>query len=195
MPPTDTRTRIVDAARELFWQNGFEATSLADVAERSGAGTGSIYYFFKTKGDLLGAVLDHYAESLRSWLIDPVYARTTDPAGRLLGIVQTYRSFMVETAFRFGCPVGGLAVEVGPEHAAAREKIDAIFRALLEALRECAEGLGMPDGRAPTPDDVAALTMSIIEGGIVQARATASIEPFDRSIACLEDYLARVRAG
>ncbi|MEQ8331401.1 MAG: TetR/AcrR family transcriptional regulator [Longimicrobiales bacterium] len=192
MPPTDTRDRIVDAARELFWHQGFEATSLAEVAERSDAGTGSIYYFFKTKSDLLSAVLDHYAGSLRSWLIDPVYARTDDPAERLLGIVGTYRTFMDETAFQLGCPVGGLAVEVSAEHADARERIDAIFRALLDALRECAAGLGITGG-VPSPDDVAALTMSIIEGGIVQARATASIEPFDRSIACLEDYLDRIR--
>lgn len=193
MSPTDTRTRIVDAARELFWRQGFEATSLAEVADRSGAGTGSIYYFFKTKGDLLAGVLDHYAASLRSWLIDPVYARTDDPAARLLGIVGTYRDFMVETGFQLGCPVGGLAVELGSEHADARRRIDAIFRDLLEALRECAAGLRTA-GDAPSPDDVAALTMSVIEGGIVQARATADIAPFDRSIACLEDYLHSLRS-
>ena len=71
---SDTRVRIVDSARDLFWSQGYEATSLSDISERSSAKLGSIYYFFRTKTDILEAVLDHYEHQLRVWLIDPVFA-------------------------------------------------------------------------------------------------------------------------
>jgi AcrR family transcriptional regulator len=43
------REALVLAAAELFWMRGFEASSLADIAEASGVPLGNVYYYFKTK--------------------------------------------------------------------------------------------------------------------------------------------------
>lgn len=189
---SDTRDRIVDSARDLFWSQGYIATSLAEIAERSGARTGSIYYFFKTKTDILEAVLDHYEGQLGVWLIDPVFARTDDPLERVFGVIDTYRSFMVETRFTLGCPVGGLAVEVPTELGAARERIGRIFDQLHRALQGCLADPALSGHDGPDAGTLAAMALTVIEGGIVQARATRSIDPFDRSIECLRDYFSRL---
>ena len=189
---SDTRDRIVDSARELFWMRGYEATSLADIAEHSGARTGSIYYFFKSKADILDAVLDHYESQLAAWLIEPVFARTDDPLERVFGVIGTYRGFMVETRFSLGCPVGGLAVELPEDLESARERIGLIFRQLHDALTSCLNDPTLSPHDGPDPSSLASMALTVIEGGIVQARATRSIEPFDRSIECLRDYLSRL---
>lgn len=192
--PSATRDRIVDAARELFWQQGFETTSLSQIAERSGARTGSIYHFFKSKADILDAVLDHYQRELGAWLLDPVFERTPDPRERIFGVLDTYRSFLLETRFSLGCPVGGLAVEVSDEYASARERLRTIFDGLVGAIEECTRELRGSTDEAPRPEALASLVISVIEGGIVQARALGSIEPFDRSVAALRDYFDRLPA-
>ena len=46
---SDKRERLLDAAAESFWVDGYAATSLADIAERSQVPVGNIYYYFKTK--------------------------------------------------------------------------------------------------------------------------------------------------
>ena len=192
--PSDTRDRIVDAARELFWHQGFEATSLSQIAARSGALTGSVYHFFKTKADILDAVLEHYELQLGAWLLDPVFERTKDPVERIFGVLETYRSFLLETGFTLGCPVGGLALELSPDHADAQARLAKIFGGLSGALEACARERAGSTGGAPAPEALASLAISVIEGGIVQARALRSIEPFDQSVAAMRDYFARLVA-
>jgi AcrR family transcriptional regulator len=62
--PSDTRERIVEAARFLFWQKGYTATGLAELLARAGANSGSFYHFFESKDAVLRAVLDTYVELL-----------------------------------------------------------------------------------------------------------------------------------
>ena len=192
---SDTRHRIVDSARDLFWSQGYEATSLSDISERSSAKLGSIYYFFRTKADILEAVLDHYEHQLGAWLIDPVFAETDDALERVLGVIETYRSFLVETHFTLGCPVGGLAIEVPDDLTTARQRIQTIFDSLHDTLTECLADPSLDGHDGPDAATLAALALTTIEGGIVQARATRSIEPFDRSVVALRDYFARLWPG
>ena len=60
----DTRWRIVEAAMELFWLKGYASTSIADILSRSQVNSGSLYYFFPGKQDVLLAVLDAYRDGI-----------------------------------------------------------------------------------------------------------------------------------
>ena len=62
------RDRLVAAAREAIHRQGVEATTLADIAEASGVPVGNVYYYFKSKGDLVAAVIDSYARESRERL-------------------------------------------------------------------------------------------------------------------------------
>jgi len=55
---SDTRARIVEAARHLFWEKGYAAAGLAEMLERAGANSGSFYHFFESKDEILRTVLD-----------------------------------------------------------------------------------------------------------------------------------------
>ena len=57
-----TRQRIVDAAYECFWRSGYTRTSIDGIAERAKLTKRTIYSYFRSKDDLLAAVLAHYNE-------------------------------------------------------------------------------------------------------------------------------------
>jgi len=57
-----TRRRIINAAYELFWRSGFARTSIDSIAARSGLTKRTLYSYFRSKDDLLAAVLTHHGE-------------------------------------------------------------------------------------------------------------------------------------
>jgi AcrR family transcriptional regulator len=55
--PADTRARILDVALELFTEHGFEGTTLQQIADRLGFTKAALYYHFRSKDDLLQALI------------------------------------------------------------------------------------------------------------------------------------------
>jgi TetR/AcrR family transcriptional repressor of nem operon len=187
----DTRSRIVSAARELFWTQGYEATSLKQILEKANALSGSLYYFFKGKQDLLQAVLDWYLENLEPEVLQPAFGRASDPIERIFAILQGYRVLLNITGCTKGCPIGNLALEVD-DQPAAREKIALNFTNWVKAIESCLDAAA---DRLPAGLDrkhLAQFVLTVMEGGVMQARAYRSLEPFDNAVAQLRDYFGRL---
>src|SRR5262249_31570463 len=83
----ETRERLIEAARVLFLKQGYASTGIAQILEAADAGSGSLYYFFPTKEDLLLAVLEWYKAHLMPIVVQPVYDRVSDPIERIFGIL------------------------------------------------------------------------------------------------------------
>lgn len=85
MPSEDRRTRILDAAEELFAANGFDATATSRVAQAADVPKGLVFYYFPRKIDLLLTLLQ---ERLRLPTKDTLaqVVRRGDPAGSLLAM-------------------------------------------------------------------------------------------------------------
>ena len=191
---TETRDKLIDAARNLFWQQGYANTGIAQILKEADAGSGSLYYFFPTKEDLLLAVLDWYLANLGPMVLDPVFSRVTDPLERVFGILDGYRRQLLATDFRAGCPVGNLALEMANSHPAARAKIAENFSQWRAAVQRCLEAAS---GRFPAGADARALAsfvLTTMEGAVMQARAYHSIEPYENAVQCLRDYFERLTA-
>ena len=67
------------AAMELFWEKGYQSTSVADLLQRAGVHSGSLYHYFPGKQDVLIAVLDMYCSGIGEMLLDPVWKDVPDP--------------------------------------------------------------------------------------------------------------------
>ena len=61
--------RIIQSAMELFWLKGYASTSIADILSRSQVNSGSLYYFFPGKQDVLLAVLEAYRDGIGPMLL------------------------------------------------------------------------------------------------------------------------------
>jgi len=191
-PPT--RERLVETARLLFWEHGYEATSLADVVEKAKAKSGSLYYFFRTKEELLLAVLDRYVELLWPVVIEPVFTRVSDPVERIFGILEGYRQGLIYTGCAHGCPIGNLALEVCDDLPRAREKIAKNFEGWRGWIRKCLDAAADRFPPGLDRDRLAGFVLTVMEGGVMQARAHQSLEPFDGSVAQLRDYFEHLLA-
>ncbi|MFE0458462.1 TetR/AcrR family transcriptional regulator [Kitasatospora sp. NPDC058965] len=60
-PRTDTRARIIAVALELFSEQGYEKTSLREIADRLGVTKAALYYHFKTKDDIVHGIVETMA--------------------------------------------------------------------------------------------------------------------------------------
>lgn len=87
MPVPATRDLIVETADSLFYEGGFEATSFAHIAERLGISRGNFYHHFKTKDDILDAVITRRIADTRA-MLDAWQDAGGGPRGRILCFVR-----------------------------------------------------------------------------------------------------------
>lgn len=189
-----TRDRIVEAARELFFENGYTATGIAAILKRANARSGSLYHFFPTKEDLLIAVLDKYQRMLESHVIGPAFERTSDPIERVFAVLDGYRRMLEATEFRLGCPIGNLALEVTNALPNARQLVVANFAGWLSAIEQCIQEAA---GRLPqdaVPSELAAHVLATMEGAVMLARTYHSFDAFDSAVHSLREYFERLLA-
>jgi AcrR family transcriptional regulator len=109
---TDKRIRLIEAAKILIHQQGFNLTTLADIAQEADVPLGNVYYYFKTKEAIGIAVIEkrsaEWSERLASW------SEISDPLARLMALVK-YSLENLDITARFGCPIGGLCQELGKQ--------------------------------------------------------------------------------
>ena len=182
MPP-DTRTRILIAAMELFWEKGYGSTSMADILGRSKVNSGSLYHFFPGKQDLLLAVLDTYHGGIHDMLLAPAWAGIEDPIEKIFALLARYRDSIVQTDCTYGCPIGSLALEIHEPDPPVRERLAANFTAWTDAVERC---LTEAESRVPARIDRRALAefvLTTMEGAVMLARTYRSVGYFDRAIA------------
>lgn len=189
-PKSTTRERIIQAAVELFYAHGYAGTGMAEILKKAEANSGSFYFFFTGKEDLLMAVLDWYQQNLGPVLLGPVFKQSKDPIERIFLLLEKYRQNVVFTEFAFGCPLGRLALEIEPDRRAVHDKIAANFTGWSRAVEELLKQ-AQAAGRLPQDCDLRQLSrfvLTVMEGGVMQSRSYQCIEPFDDCIAQLRSY-------
>jgi TetR/AcrR family transcriptional repressor of nem operon len=192
-PASTTRDRIILAAVELFYSQGYEATGMAQILKKSRANSGSFYFFFKSKEQLLDAVLDWYLTNLEPIILRPVYAATEDPIERIFVLLDGYRQKILITGFTFTCPIGRLALEIDPGRREIHNKIAANFDGWTAAVRQCFRDAAHRFPAGTDFEQLAQFVLTVMEGGVMQARAHRSIVPFDSSVEQLRHHLKHLQ--
>jgi TetR/AcrR family transcriptional repressor of nem operon len=188
----DTRDRLIETARTLFLQNGYGNTGIAQILKVANVGSGSLYYYFPTKEDLLLAVLQKYKEMLWPFVIQPVFERVSDPVERIFGVLDGYRQMLVLTEFENGCPIGNLALELSNNVPSARELLAENFTGWREAIEQCASEAAdrLPEGVSAS--GLALFVLTTMEGAVMLARTYRSMEPYNTAVTQLRDYFERL---
>lgn len=131
MPRTsDKRDRLINAARDLIHQHGYNQTTLADIAEESGVPLGNVYYYFKTKDEIAAAVLKQreldFAQLFASW-------ENLAPRQRINKLVE-FLAANAEPMAEHGCPVGSLCQELNKQRNALSAQADSLLQLQLDWL-------------------------------------------------------------
>jgi AcrR family transcriptional regulator len=188
----DTRGRIVQAAMELFWEKGYGSTSIADILSRSQVNSGSLYHYFPGKQDLLVAVLEAYRDGIGPMLLDPAWEGVDDPIERIFALLAKYRSLIVATDCSYGCPIGSLALELHEPDPAVRERMAENFDAWTAAIRACLDEAADRLPRDLDRQAAAEFVLSVMEGGVMQARTHRDVAFFDRAVAQLRVHFVHL---
>lgn len=104
------RQRLVAAAVQLLHQQGIERTTLADIAHLADVPAGNVYYYFKTKDEVIAAVVDAHVRQVSATLAS-IDARHRSPKARLKALVGELAG-QSEVVAQYGCPLGSLCSEI-----------------------------------------------------------------------------------
>lgn len=128
-----TRDQIVDAADQLFYRQGYEHTSFSDIADAVQISRGNFYYHFKTKDEILDAVINvrlaNTQTMLAQWELEG-----EQPADRIRSFINILIGNRAKIQ-RYGCPVGTLCTELAKLNHASRAEANKLFSLFRTWLR------------------------------------------------------------
>lgn len=104
------RERLVAAAVRLLHQQGIERTTLAEIARTADVPAGNVFYYFKTKDEIIAAVLDAHVQQVTATL-DALSKQHRSPRARLKALVRELAG-QSEVVAQYGCPLGSLCSEI-----------------------------------------------------------------------------------
>jgi TetR/AcrR family transcriptional repressor of nem operon len=148
------RQRLVAAATELLHQQGIERTTLAEIANAADVPAGNVYYYFKTKNDIIAAVIEAHAQQVKTTLAS-IDAHHRSPRSRLKAFVREFTA-QSELVAQHGCPLGSLCSEIGKRADPSSFAEAGLMLLLIEWAEEQFRSLGRRDAHDLALDLVAA---------------------------------------
>ncbi|MEH3048118.1 TetR/AcrR family transcriptional regulator [Sphingomonas adhaesiva] len=183
MGANDTRRHIVDVADRLFYARGYAATSFADIAGEAGLSRGNFYYHFRTKDEILDAVIEH-RRAQTSAMLDGWESEAQTPVDR----IRRFIHLLVANGaaiMAHGCPVGTLCNELAKRDHAARDDAAGLFALFRDWLARQFAALG----HAAEADALALHLLMRSQGVATLATALRDAAFVRREVADMEAWL------
>ena len=176
------RERLVASASRLLYEQGVERTSLADIAGAAGVPLGNVYYYFKTKDELVAAVIEAHAQSIEATLalVDRKY-RT--PPGRLKGFLDSLAGYQEEIS-QHGCPYGTLVAEIDKRRGEADPTAARLMQLRVDWAQRQFEDMGRRDA-----DDLAVEFIARYQGATILAAAFGAPELMNRQVRGIQSWV------
>jgi TetR/AcrR family transcriptional regulator, transcriptional repressor for nem operon len=161
-PPAGKRQRLIAAASQLLHQQGAEKTTLAEIAQTADVPAGNVYYYFKTKDDLIAAVIEAHVQQARAALAS-IGSSHRSPKSRLKALVGEYVD-QSEIIALYGCPHGSLCSELDKRPDRPDFALAELMRVPIEWAEEQFRALGRRDAH-----DLAVTLIAAYEGSALLA--------------------------
>ncbi len=154
---TNKRTKLIDAADKLVAQQGFNQTTLADIAAAAKMQLGNVYYYFRTKDQIGTALIQRRSRAFQE--LRENWDRNPDPKVRLYAFIQMTIDNREHLALN-GCPIGSLCQELHKDGGLLADSAAGMFTDFLAWLETQFRLLGKGEESA----DLAAHLMSVLQG-------------------------------
>lgn len=177
---SDKREKLLEAAKTLIHKQGFFRTTLADIAEESDVPLGNVYYYFKTKEEILETVLEQRWQKLQETL---AACDQGDPKQNLMAFVRTINRGCSKIA-EFGCIIGSLCQELDKTQLALRQSADRCLHANIDWACSQFQALGYKSAYQMGFDFIAR-----IEGSMLLAHAMQEPRLIKRQLRGIGDWI------
>ena len=128
------REQIVAQADRLFYEQGFEFTSFANIAEAVQISRGNFYYHFKSKDEILEAVIARRLANTQA-MLDSWQLQGDSPRARIGCFIQILIANSSKI-LKFGCPIGTLSTELAKLNHQALDRANGLFSLFRQWLGE-----------------------------------------------------------
>jgi TetR/AcrR family transcriptional regulator, lmrAB and yxaGH operons repressor len=179
---SDSRDRMITAARRLFREHGYVGTALSDVITESAAPRGSMYFHFPGGKEELAAevALVHAADAMAH--VNRAAGATETAPDFIAAFLGRFRDEIVASGYREGCAVAPIVIESTPASAPLSDVTRRGFEDLIATLAARLEEKGIPHQHS-TP--LATNIATSMEGALIMCRVLRSPAPFDTAIEAL----------
>jgi TetR/AcrR family transcriptional repressor of nem operon len=190
MSASATRTEIVAAADGLFYRQGYEHTTFADISDAVEISRGNFYYHFKTKDEILDAVIVARLQKTQT-MLDRWEKIGETPRARILSFIHILLANRADIK-RYGCPVGTLTAELAKLDHAALDEASKLFSLFRHWLRRQFDLLGCKNADSRNADSLALHVLARSQGIATLANAFKDEAFIRREVADLEAWLEKV---
>lgn len=184
-----TQSKIIQTALELFHKQGVNATGVEEILAKSGTGKSQFYHYFKSKEDLITAVVKDFCEKLCNRQLPVKYdIRSWKDLERWFDFFIGYQDHI---GCERGCPMATIGYELTAEDESIREEIDRIFKLSIRPVAEFFEYLKSKDRLKPSadPQALAELCFVTMQGGMLVSKIQKDTSSFKNSVKHLLPYL------
>lgn len=181
-----TRDRIVEAADRLFYEQGFEHTSFANIADAVKISRGNFYHHFKSKDDILTAVIERRLSNTQS-MLDRWEHNGETPADRIRSFIHILIMNQAKIK-QYGCPVGTLCGELAKLDHASQADANRLFILFRDWLQRQFELLG----HASNADELAMHLLARSQGVATLANAFHDEAFIDQEVRQMDAWLDNI---
>jgi len=178
-----TRMRIVEAADLLFYQQGYDHTSFADIADAVKISRGNFYYHFKSKDGILDEVI-HLRMAKTRAMLEQWEAEGETPLQRIESFIRIQITNGAKIKLH-GCPTGTLCNELAKLDHGLHGEAQAVFSLLRDWLRTQFEMLGVEE----QADELAMHLLARSQGVAILANVFGDDEFIEREVQNMCDWL------
>jgi TetR/AcrR family transcriptional regulator, transcriptional repressor for nem operon len=171
--PRDSRTRLLDAAQDVFRAKGHAAATVDDICQSAGVTKGSFFHHFKSKEELTLSAVAHWNTWTEALFATAPYHQAADPRDRVLGYVDFRAAIIDREVPEFTCLLGTLVQETYATHPAIRAVCDRGMSAHVANLTRDIEAVKeryVPDA-AWSAASVGYFIQSVLQGSFILAKA------------------------
>lgn len=190
-----TRAKILEAANDLFYAHGYNATGLDRIIARAGVVKGNFYHHFRSKEELAEAVVawhrDRMFETMEGNRVFDEPSALTALVGLLDCMVNRSICDDEGEAMR-GCLFGNFALELSAASPTIRDVLQEVFEEFRSVFR-CLLEKGMASGEMRAGIDVnetAKVILALMQGAILVDKASQSQDQSRAAIAFIQSYIS-----
>ncbi|GHC46413.1 TetR/AcrR family transcriptional regulator [Neogemmobacter tilapiae] len=189
MARSDRRGELQDAAVRVAYQSGLSGLTLAHVAEAAGMPLGGLYYYYKTRDDMVASIVERMEDQMAVCVVG------FEAAGGPQAALRAFVGFVLgnrEGLMRFGCPIGTLSAQLRKEPGSLGLRMGAVLGGMSAWAGQQFEALGLEPGQAGAQGR---MLLVKLEGAAMMAHATGEAGFIDEVVAEVLAQIDRLAAS